>query len=257
MPSTKINGANLSWRESGRGDAILLLHAFPLHMGMWDPQFAGLETEFRVIAFDARGFGASSEAPAVLGMDVIADDAAALLHSLGIERAVVCGLSMGGYAALEMYRRHPQLFRGIVLADTKAGADNDEGKVKREAFAKGAVEHGEAWVANEMLPKLLRKDPDPAIAVAVRQLIRQAAPTSVASGSRGLARRSDSFDLLPTITCPALVIVGSDDVVTPPKEAKAMAAAIPGARLVEIPGAAHLSNLEAPAAFNAALKSLR
>lgn len=256
MPNSKINGANLAWRESGRGDAILLLHAFPLHMGMWEPQFAGLAEAFRVIAFDARGFGGSSEAPAVLGMDLLADDAAALLQSLGIERAVVCGLSMGGYVALEMYRRHPKLFRGIVLADTRAGADNAEGKAKREAFAKGAVEHGEAWVANEMLPKLLRKDPDPAIAVEVRQLIRQAAPISVAAGSRGLAQRSDSFDLLPTIACPALVIVGSDDAITPPKEASAMVAAIPGARLVEIPGAAHLSNLEAPAAFNAALKSL-
>src|SRR5512146_3030415 len=161
MPTANLNGTELHWRDAGAGsDVVLLLHAFPLHSGMWTRQIAALERRHRVVAVDYRGLGKSGPSPEPSTLDLLAQDVRALLAHLRIERAAVAGLSMGGYLSFELYRQAPALFRGLALCDTKAGADTEEGQAGREKFAQTALERGLSWVADEMVPKLLKADPD-------------------------------------------------------------------------------------------------
>jgi pimeloyl-ACP methyl ester carboxylesterase len=260
MPVAHLNGTELHYLDhpaSGPSrasrDAVLFLHAFPLHSGMWARQLATLERGHRALAVDYRGMGKSGVPPETLTMEVVAEDVLALLAHLRVERTAVVGLSMGGYVAFELYRRAPGLFRGLVLCDTKAAADGDEARAGREKFAQRVAERGLGWVVDETAPKLLRAEPDPAVVRELRHLLAGCAPAGVAACQRGMARRPDSTATLSTIACPTLVVVGEEDQATPPAEAERMAAAVKGARLVRIPRAGHLSNLEAPAAFDAAL----
>ncbi len=254
MPTVHVGDASIHYREAGSGnDVVLLLHAFPLHSGMWAPQLAGLAPRFRVIAPDYRGLGQSRPAPLATTMEIIAGDAVALLRKLGIRRAAVAGLSMGGYAALELYRRAPDLFRGLALCDTKATPDTVEQKAAREVFAENAVSKGLPWVADDFAPKLLRPNPDPAVMATVRGLVGAGTAQGVAAAQRGMERRPDSVPTLARITCPTIVIFGDQDVLVPLGEGQRMAQTVKGARLVRIPGAGHLPNLENPPAFNAAL----
>jgi pimeloyl-ACP methyl ester carboxylesterase len=160
---------------------------------------------------------------------------------------------MGGYLAFEIYRRRPGLFRGLALCDTKPGADTAEGAAGRETFARNALEKGLHWVADEMTPKLLRPSPDAAAVKEVRHLIGQGTPAGVAAAQRGMAKRPDSTPTLGTIACPTIVVVGAEDTLTPPVEAEKMAAGIKGARLLRIPGAGHLPNIENPVEFDRVL----
>ena len=249
-----LGDVTLHYREHGSGERVLvLLHAFPLHAGMWKPQMAPIaDRGWRVLAPDARGFGAagarSEPAADVLGMETIAGDTAALLDRLGVTKAVIAGLSMGGYAAFELWRRRRDLFRGLVLADTRATPDDEQGRANREAFAKRALENGIGWVAGDMAPKLVTNAPD-----AVRALILENEPAAVAAAQRGMARRPDSTPTLATIDVPTLVLVGAADALTPPSAARILHEGIRGSTLVEFPGASHLSNLDTPTAFTSAL----
>lgn len=254
MPKASLNGTELHYRDSASGkDVVLLLHAFPLHSGMWSRQIAALSKKHRVVAPDYRGLGKSAVSTEASTMDLLAQDVRALLQHARVERAAVVGLSMGGYLAFELYRQAPALFRGVALCDTRAGADTDEGKANREKFAKTALERGLTWVADEMVPKLLRPQPDPAVVKEVRALVAEGTPAGVAAAQRGMARRSDSTATLAAISCPALVVVGEHDSLTPPAEAEAMARGLRGAKLARIPRAGHLSNVENAEAFDAAL----
>jgi pimeloyl-ACP methyl ester carboxylesterase len=254
MPTTDTGGAKIHYQDSGSGkDVVLLLHAFPLHAGMWSRQVAALSPKFRVIAPDYPGLGKSTPRSEPSTMEALAEQVLGVLGSLQIDRAVVVGLSMGGYLAFEIYRRRPGLFRGLALCDTKPGADTTEGAAGREVFARNALEKGLHWVADEMTPKLLRPKPDPAAVKEVRALIGQGTPAGVAAAQRGMAKRPDSMPTLATITCPTLIVVGAEDTLTPPAEAEKMAAAVKGAKLVQIAGAGHLPNVEQPALFDQAL----
>lgn len=256
MPTVHVNGCDLHYLDTGHGpSAVVLLHAFPLHGGMWAAQVEALARKHRVVVPDYRGLGRSAPAPAASTMPLLAEDVRALLAHLRIERAGVAGLSMGGYLAFELWRQAPGLVRGLALCDTKAGADTPEGAAGREAFAKGALEHGLAWVADQMVPKLLRPDPDPAVVKQVRALIGAGTPAGVAAAQRGMARRPDSTPTLATIKVPTLVVVGEQDGLTPPAEAEKIAAGVKGARLARLPGAGHLPCLEAPAALAAELEA--
>ncbi len=254
MPTASLNGTELHWRDSGRGPrAVLLLHAFPLHSGMWSRQIEALGATHRVIAPDYRGLGGTGGSPEPSTMALLAGDVRALLGHLRIERAAVVGLSMGGYLALELWRQAPGLFTGLALCDTKAGADTAEGAAGREAFARSALTQGLHWVAEQMVPRLLKPSPDAAAVAEVRTLIGGGTPVGVAAAQRGMALRPDSGPTLGTITCPALVVVGEEDGLTPPPEAERLAAGIRGARLARVQGAGHLPNIEQPAAFNEVL----
>jgi pimeloyl-ACP methyl ester carboxylesterase len=255
MSMVDLVGAKIQYQDTGSGkDVVLLLHAFPLHSGMWSRQIAALSPRFRVIAPDYPGLGKSPPRPEPSTMEVLAEQVLGLLGSVRVDRAVVVGLSMGGYLSFELYRRRPGLFRGLVLCDTRPGADTPEGAAGREAFAKNALEKGLHWVADEMTPKLLRPQPDPAAVREVRSLIGQGTPAGVAAAQRGMARRPDSTPTLAAVTCPTLVVVGAEDTLTPPAEAAKMVAGIKGAKLATIPGAGHLPNIESPAAYDLALQ---
>ncbi len=251
-----IDGFEIAYDDRGRGPAVLLLHAFPLAGSMWDAQAEALSPTHRVVRFDAQGFGGSGVGAGPLTMERIADDGAALLDLLGIEKAVVGGCSMGGYAAFAFVRRHPQRLAGLVLQDTRAGADTTEAKANRAALAAKVLAEGTPAAVEALLPKLVgetshRERGD--LVARVRQRILAASPQGIANALHGLARRADSRETLPTIAVPALVLVGAEDVLTPPVEAATMAAAISRARLDVIPKAGHLANLENPAAVSAAL----
>jgi pimeloyl-ACP methyl ester carboxylesterase len=254
MPTLQLGSASLNYREAGTGnEAVLLLHAFPLHSGMWEPQLAALSSRFRVIAPDHRGLGASRPAPAAATMDLISGDLLQLLRHLGVRRAAVAGASMGGYVALELYRRAPQLFAGLALVGSKAVPDTQEQKDGREAFARNALSQGISWVAADFTPKLLRPQADPVADATVRHLIAESAPEGIAAAQRGMASRPDSVPTLARIACPTIAVVGELDQITPFGEMQRIAQTVKGGRLLRIPAAGHLPNLEAPAAFNTAL----
>jgi pimeloyl-ACP methyl ester carboxylesterase len=253
-----IDGAEIEYVVSGAGEAVLLFHAFPLGLFMWEAQVESLAATHRVVRFDARGFGGSRAGEGPLTMERIADDGAALLDLLGIEKATVAGCSMGGYAAFAFVRRHPQRLAGLVLQDTRAGADTPEAKANRATLASKVLAAGAAAAVEAFLPKLLGETTHrerPEVVAGVRERILATSPQGIANALHGLAARADSRETLPTIAVPTLVLVGAEDVLTPPGEAATMAAAIPRARLDVIPAAGHLANLETPAATNAALRA--
>jgi pimeloyl-ACP methyl ester carboxylesterase len=234
--------------------SLVFVHAFPLNGAMWRRQVAALAEGRRVLAPDLRGFGANAgDAPASL--DAHADDLAALLDRERIERAVLVGLSMGGYVAFAMLRRHRARIAGLVLADTRPQADSDEARAAREANARLVESQGIAALVEKLLPGLLSPNAPEAVREEVRRIAAANRPAGVAAALRAMAARPDSTDLLPTIGVPTLVVAGAEDSLTPPDVARAMAAAIPGAGYVEIAGAGHLSNLEQPEAFTAALRA--
>ncbi len=254
MPTADIGGAKLHYEKAGNGkEAVLLLHAFPLHSGMWSRQVEALSRKYTVLAPDYRGLGRSAPGPAASTMDLLAADVLSLLDHVGVKRAAVVGLSMGGYLAFELWRRSPATFLALALCDTRAGADTPEAAENREKFARSAIEKGLSWVADEMTPKLLRPQPDAAAVKEVRLLIGQGTPAGVAAAQRGMARRPDSTPTLAEISCPTLVVVGEEDGLTAPAEAEKLAAGVKGAKLVRIPRAGHLPNVENPGAFGAAL----
>jgi 3-oxoadipate enol-lactonase len=230
---------------------VLLLHAFPLDATMWDSTVAALE-DHRVIAMNLRGFGAAPlGAPYTIAE--LADDAVAELDRQGVPMATVCGLSMGGYVALALAERHPARLAGLVLADTRAGADSSDGKKNRDAGIAAVREKGVAAFVAPLVDKLLSPQAPAELKARVRALGERQSADAITAALAALRDRPDRTTGLAGIRVPTLVVVGTADGVTPPAESRAMAAAIPGAKLVEIPGAGHLSNLEAPAAFDRAV----
>lgn len=253
-----VRETRLSYEDAGTGAPVLLIHAFPLDRHMWAAQVAALTAAgYRVIAPDVRGFGASEAPPGPYPLDELAADLLALLDHLGLERVVVAGLSMGGYIAFRLLARAPHRARALVLADTRAGVDSPAAAATRHERAALAEREGVAPVAAAMLPGMFARgavaEADPALVEHVRSLMLAAPAAGVAGALRGMAGRPDATPDLASIASPTLVICGAEDVLTPPEEARLMAERIPGARLALIPAAGHLSNLEQPAAFNAAL----
>lgn len=231
------------------------MHAFPLDRRMFAPQQAALAESLRLIAFDVPGAGES--APGVVSIDAIADIAAALLDHLGIEKAVVGGVSMGGYAAFAFARRHPERLRGLILANTRAVADTEQGKAARKAMAAVAIEQGAAEIANRMLEKLLGGTTlreRPAVVSDVRAMIESTPPETIAMLLDTLASREDSTATLGAIDVPTLAIAGEEDPLAPPAETAGWAAQIQNARFVAIQQAGHLACLEDPAAFNSIVR---
>jgi 3-oxoadipate enol-lactonase len=248
-------GGTLAYDVQGEGPPVLLLHAFPLGLAMWDAQVSALRGQHQVIRFDDRGFGASPPGDGLLSMERIADDAAALLDHLGIARAVVCGLSMGGYAAFAMVRRHADRLRALVLADTRAAADTPEGRESRAALAQKVLREGAVAAAEAFVPKLLgetTKRDRPQVVARVREMVLGNPPRGIADALAGLAARADSTPTLREIRVPTLVVCGEEDALTPPADAEALQRGIAGSRLVLIPRAGHLTNVEDPDAFNRA-----
>jgi pimeloyl-ACP methyl ester carboxylesterase len=249
-----LNGIRLRYEEAGAGPALLLLHAFPLSGAMWRQQVGALQGQHRLIAPDLRGFGGSDAPPDTYTMDEYADDMAALLDRLGLAQAAVCGISMGGYIAMAFLRRHAARASALVLADTKAAADSGEARAGRESNARLAETQGAAALAEKLIPGLVSSAAPQSLRNELRAMIAANPPTGIAGALRGMALRPDATPYLGAIDVPTLVIVGVEDGLTPPAEAAALQARIPGSQLLEIPAAGHLSSMEAPAAFSTALQ---
>ena len=245
-----VNGVNLAVDVAGEGPAVLLIHGYPLDRTLWRHQVDHL-VGYRRIAPDLRGMGLSDAPDLGYSMTTYADDLAALLDSLAVDDVVVVGLSLGGYIAFEFVRRWRRRVRGLVLMDTRAEADSAEARRARDSAAAAVRDGGPATIADAMMPRLFAQESltEAPSADEVRRMIL-ASPAAGLSGALAAMRdRPDSTPLLPTLGgLPVLVVVGEEDRVTPPETARAMAEAIPGARLHVVPGAGHLPPIEQPAA---------
>lgn len=252
----------LHFTESGTGPAVVLLHAFPLDNTLWHAQRTALAAEgFRVVTPDLPGFGGSAISNAVPAMDVMADEVGELLAQLGIDEAVVGGLSMGGYVALAMLRRHPDRVRSLVLADTKASADAPEAAEHRESVARSVeASRTTADLAEAMLPNLLgattmQRRPD--VVAKVRRWIRAQPADGVAWAQRAMAGRPDSFADLGAFGGPVLVVRGAEDSLSSEADVQRMvdAAGSGGSAttIVTIPAAGHLTAVEDPQRVSQAL----
>jgi pimeloyl-ACP methyl ester carboxylesterase len=223
---------------------------------MWEGQLALADTGWRVIAPQLRGFDGGAGDPPAASVDDYAGDVIDLLDALHVKQAVICGLSMGGYVAFAVLRLAARYVQGLVLADTRSQADTPEGVAGRTRLLQIVQDKGPAAVADEMIPKLLgetTRRSRPAVVELVRSLAVANSADAIAGAIRALMTRPDSTPLLSSIHVPALVIVGDEDVVTPPSASEDLHRAIAGSELARIPQAGHLSNLEQPELFNAAL----
>jgi pimeloyl-ACP methyl ester carboxylesterase len=236
--------------------ALVLIHGFPLDRHLWDAQLEGLSSLTRVIAPDLRGAGDSEVPPGPYSVDQYADDVAGLLDGLNIRRAVIGGLSMGGYVAFAFWRRYAERVRALVLCDTRADPDSAEGKANRDAAMQRVRSDGAEAFAREQAQRLLAPASLENVRLAGRALAMMAAvPVEGTVGAlHALRDRPDSRPALPSIDVPTLVLVGAEDKVTPPDVARELAGSIRNSRLAIIPGAGHLSPMEQPRAVNRALR---
>ncbi|MDH4045850.1 MAG: alpha/beta fold hydrolase [Gemmatimonadota bacterium] len=230
----------------GDGPPVLFVHGFPLDRTMWRPVASAL-TGWRRILPDLRGLGLSEGPDDGYAMAEYADDLAALLDVLRIPNAVVCGLSMGGYVAFELLRRHPNRVRALVLANTRAAPDDADGRTKRDATIARIRRDGLGFLADEMLPRLLGSDTmqtSPDVVRQVRGMMTAQPALGLIGALTAMRDRPDARPMLGAIRVPTLVLHGSDDQLIPLTEARAMADAIPGAHFAAIPAAGHLAPLE-------------
>jgi len=255
-----VHDIRIAYDDTGTatGIPLVLIHPFPANRRAWDPQRTELSAHCRVITPDLRGFGESSVS-GPYSMDQYADDIAALLTTLGITgstRAIIGGLSMGGYVALALWRRHRERIRALILADTRATADTDDTRTKRQQLAEVARTHGSAAVADRQLTGLLgatTREHRPDLVQHVRDLLVTAPADGIIGALHAMATRPDATPLLDSIDVPTLCIVGDEDVITPVKEMRTLHAALPHSTLHIIERAGHLSNVERADAFNSAI----
>lgn len=239
------------------GLPVLLIHGHPFDRTLWAPQAEALTgAGHRVVTPDLRGYGRSGVTPGKVLLSDFADDLAALLDHLGIEKAVVGGVSMGGQIAMEFQRLHPGRVRGLVLSDTSAPAETDEGKEFRNRLADRLLTEGMGGYADEVIGRMLAAynvDAMPDVAARVLGMMRATDPRGAAAALRGRAERPDYRETLAGVRVPVWIAVGADDAYTPVADAEAIRRLVPGAVLTVIEGAGHLPGAEQPQRFNAAL----
>lgn len=258
MPRVSVGELTLHVETAGVGPPLLLVHGFPLDHTMWSAQIAHCAATHRVIAPDLRGFGRSDVTDGVVTMEQFADDLAALLTNLGVAEPVhLCGLSMGGYIAFAFLRRHRRRLRSLILCDTRAAADSPEAAEQRQLTAERVLKEGTAFLAEGMLERLFAaatRAEHPELVAATLGVMRAAPPRGVAAASRGMASRSAAGDdLLADIDVPTLVVVGSEDAISPAAEMQSFSGKIPKSHFVVLEEAGHLAPMEQPAQMNAVL----
>jgi 3-oxoadipate enol-lactonase len=233
---------------------LLLIHAFPLDAGMWEPQIASLGARSPIVAPHLPGFG-GTEGPEVLTMALAAEHCVRALDEAGVDTAIVCGLSMGGYVAFELWRGARPRVAALVLANTRAEPDSPESAAARRALASRLKQEGHGFLVEEP-PPLLAEDAPAELQARVKAMIADQTPDAIAAAALGMAERPDSVPDLPGIDVPTLVITGTADRLIPPDVTAGIAGRVPGAELVRIESAGHLSNLEGPDAFSTALEAM-
>ena len=252
------NNINLNYVERGNpaGLPVVFLHGFPFNHKMWEPQMRALPNTIRAISFDIRGHGESQVADGQYTLEFFVDDLIALMDHLVIDKAVLCGLSMGGYIALRAIERHPERIKALVLSDTKSGADGNEAKVGRSAAMSAVKNEGVPAFAESFVKKIFASETftnNSHGVTTIKDIIRSNTILGISGTLLALASRTDTTASLSSIDVPTLILVGEEDTLTPPSESEAMHALIKGSELVRIQGAAHMANIENETAFNEAL----
>jgi pimeloyl-ACP methyl ester carboxylesterase len=256
MQYAEVQGTTIAYQARGEGDLAVFVHGFPLDHRLWLSQLDALADLRHCVAPDLRGSGRSDPiGPLVLSMEQIADDIAGFIDALGYNSADIVALSMGGYAALALWERHPGVVRTLVLMDTRSGADSDAGRAGRRETAERVADEGVGALVEGLQTALLASEAGLAARTRLRAMIEATPAESVMAALEGMARRADRTDLLPTIDVPTLVVVGEEDGLTPPDVAEHMAGLIPESQLVVLPGAGHLTPIETPEAVNEALRN--
>ncbi len=259
MTDYRTSNGPMAYRDRGEGtrDPVVFLHAFPLNSRMWEPQVEALAGERRVVTPDYPGFGRSPHTPAQPDVRYYAEGILGLLDRLGLESVVLGGLSMGGYAAFACLRLFPERISGLVLANTRPDPDSDEMREGRRKMAHHVSREGVEVLIELMMPRLLAEETrknDPAVVEQVKAMILESSPDGVVAALGAMRDRPDSTSLLKEIKVPTLVIGGEEDAVSNPEVMGEMAEKISDARHVTLAGVGHLSNLEDPEGFNAALE---
>lgn len=259
MESLIVNGATIYYADQGpaNGTPVVLVHGHPFNHTMWHPQAAELSRAgYRVISPDLRGYGRSAVIPGRTLLSDFASDIAAVLDHLGLERAVIGGLSMGGQIAMEFHRLHPERVLALILADTSPVAETEEGRAFRNNLADRLLAEGMDGYADEVIGRMIAPysvTALPDVAEHVLGMMRTTAPEGAAAALRGRAERPDYRTMLTRVVVPTLIVVGADDTYTPVSEAEFMHRQIPRSTLVVIDRAAHMPNLEQPTHVNTAL----
>lgn len=249
-----VRGVEMAYFDAGEGPVVLLLHGFPFDKSMWAEQADALTAAgFRIIAPDLRGLGETKPTDEISTMDDMARDAAGLLEQLQIDQVVVCGLSMGGYVAFEFAHLYPARARALILAGTRAPADDEQEKAGREQQVQTMLRAGMVPISIATLPKLLAdrtRTEKPDVVKRVRTMITRSDPRGASAAQRGMAARRDYTEDLSQIKVPALIIVGREDPIRPVSDAEFMHERIRNSRIEIIEDAAHVTNMEQPEAFN-------
>jgi 3-oxoadipate enol-lactonase len=238
---------------------VVFLHAFPYHAGMWRGQLEALRGQARCVAYDARGMGPGATASPPFMLEHMVDDLLGLLDRLALSRVVLCGLSLGGYVALRAVQRAPERISGLLLADTQAGADSDEAKLARAQGLRALAEQGVSAFAAQQLTRQLSphtRAERPELVAHLARLIEDSSAEGIAGNLVALSTRTDLRSALVSIHVPTSVVVGADDVITPPALVRTLSESIAGAQLFVLDRAGHLSNLEAGDEFNRVLLAL-
>ncbi len=248
----------LEYETVGKGIPLLFIHGYPLSRQIWRPQIQGLADQAMVIAIDLRGHGDSFPFEGPYPMDMLADDCKGLLDELNIAQpAVICGLSMGGYITMALYRHYPQIFKGMILASTRPGPDTAEGKANRHVSIHNAVQHGSTTISDGMLQKIVSPQTlanNPELVKKLQSIMEKTSVNGIVGALQGMLERPDSSPTLAKVTCPVLIVHGEDDQIIPTHEAEQMHQLIPNSHLVIIPAAGHLANMEQPELFNRAVR---
>jgi 3-oxoadipate enol-lactonase len=266
LKQVPVGGGSLSVFDAGRGTPVLFVHGFPLDATMWRAQLEAFAADYRVIAPDLRGFGASAAAfPAVASIEQVrpltmeghADDLADMVDAMEIHEPIVfCGLSMGGYVGWQFLRKFPERVHALIACDTRSGADNAMGAEVRRKMAAQVMDRGSTMVAEQMPTKLFAPRTMTerlSVVDAVKHMILNTPATTIAAAQLGMAERPDVGGWLHTIRVPTLMICGEHDALTTVDTMKADAERVPGARLVIIPDAGHMAPMELPGPVNAAM----
>ena len=256
----EINGIRMYYEDRSSSDptgVIVFIHGFPLDHSMWRQQLDYFSMRYRCIAPDLRGYGASFLTDGAKAepwsMDTFADDIITLMDKLGIEKANVCGLSMGGYVAFALWRKYRKRVRQLVLADTKATGEPAEGKANRARQAELVKAQGSRALADEMMPKLLAPANQKKFGAEVRHMVESTRADTIIATLPALAGRKDMSDWLRRVQVPTLIVAGEHDAIAPLKDAEFMKENIEKSELAIIPDAGHMAPLENAPAFNEAM----
>jgi 3-oxoadipate enol-lactonase len=255
---TLINDIAFNYIEQGSmgGLPVVFIHGFPFSHRMWEPQMQALPKDFHVIAYDVRGHGFSSVGDGQFTIELFVDDLIALLDHLAIEKAVICGLSMGGYIALRAIERHPERIKGLVLCDTKSETDTNEEKIKRTSSIKTIKSAGVSAFVDDFVKAVFWTETfktNPDAVDLIKELIYKNSTLGICGTMLALACRTDTTYSLSSIKIPTCIIVGEYDLRTPPSCAQEIHKAISGSELHVLPNAGHMSNLENSKDFNKTL----